>query len=271
MPDTFSERARARGAAPNDGVVSSGGVLRRDARLWDVSLRAALVIALTPVVVAMAMFLVADDPRTFFWLSDEDHPIEWLQFALLVGAIAGFAVTALRLRRLGYTAAAVVTGGLTLGLFLIAGEEISWGQRILGFGTPSSLQNAQDEATLHNIRGLHQYFVHGVAIIGLYGAVAPLVWYAVRSRRARTPLNRLLVPPLFLSFAFAIPFLYRGVRFTFAPEVRYPNHIGQIVEYSETTELCLYFGVLVFAVLYLRAINRTSPRNQRRSRPHRPR
>jgi hypothetical protein len=265
MADTLAQRASSRRGTSNDGVTSGGGVLRRDAHLWGVPTRVAVAVALTPVVVAVAMFLLADAQQTFFWLSDEDHPIEWLQFALLVPAIVAFAATALKLSRLRYNAAATVTAGLTLGLFFIAGEEISWGQRILGFGTPSSLQgtNYQDEATLHNIGGLHQYFVHGVALIGFYGAVAPLLWYAVRSRRARTPLSLLLVPPLFLAPAFAIAFLYRGVRFLFAPEDRYPSHIGQIVEYSETTELCLYFGVLIFAVLYLRVVNRTLGRDSR--------
>jgi hypothetical protein len=191
MADTLAQRASSRRGTSNDGVTSGGGVLRRDAHLWGVPTRVAVAVALTPVVVAVAMFLLADAQQTFFWLSDEDHPIEWLQFALLVPAIVAFAATALKLSRLRYNAAATVTAGLTLGLFFIAGEEISWGQRILGFGTPSSLQgtNYQDEATLHNIGGLHQYFVHGVALIGFYGAVAPLLWYAVRSRRARTPLT----------------------------------------------------------------------------------
>ena len=46
----------------------------------------------------------------------------------------------------------------TLGFFLLfffgAGEEISWGQRLIGFETPDSLKeiNRQDEVTLHNIR-----------------------------------------------------------------------------------------------------------------------
>ena len=265
MPESLVERASSRSGIPNDGMTIDDGIVRRDARLWDVSPRVALALALTPVVIALSLFLVADAQQTFFWLSDEDHPIEWLQFALLVPAIIGFSVTAWKLRRLRYTAAAIATSGLTLGLFFIAGEEISWGQRILGFGTPSTLQSAnyQDEATLHNIGGLHQYFIDGVALVGLYGAVAPFVWYALFSKRARTPLTRLLVPPLFLAPAFIIAFLYRGVRLVFAPEDRYPSHIGQIVEYSETTELCLYFGVLVFALLYLHAVNRIPPSDSR--------
>lgn len=46
-------------------------------------------------------------------------------------------------------------GGLFIGLLFLfgAGEEISWGQRIFGFGTPETLQhlNKQDEFNLHNL------------------------------------------------------------------------------------------------------------------------
>ena len=40
-------------------------------------------------------------------------------------------------------------------LFVAAGEELSWGQRLLGLQTPPALQeiNAQDEINLHNLYG----------------------------------------------------------------------------------------------------------------------
>jgi hypothetical protein len=40
-------------------------------------------------------------------------------------------------------------------LFLAAGEELSWGQRIFDFGTPEAVQaiNSQDETSLHNLYG----------------------------------------------------------------------------------------------------------------------
>jgi hypothetical protein len=44
---------------------------------------------------------------------------------------------------------------LTVFLFIAAGEELSWGQRLFGFGTPDRLAsvNAQGETTLHNLYG----------------------------------------------------------------------------------------------------------------------
>jgi hypothetical protein len=44
-------------------------------------------------------------------------------------------------------------------LFVMGGEEISWGQRIFGFVTPAQLNgsNIQHEFNLHNINGVHQH------------------------------------------------------------------------------------------------------------------
>ena len=52
--------------------------------------------------------------------------------------------------------------------FVLAGEEISWGQRILGIATPESLKavNVQEEFNFHNIDGIHQH----VRLVGVLSA-----------------------------------------------------------------------------------------------------
>ncbi len=42
-----------------------------------------------------------------------------------------------------------------VGFFMLFGEEISWGQRLLGFETPEAFKeiNVQDEFNLHNLAG----------------------------------------------------------------------------------------------------------------------
>ena len=59
---------------------------------------------------------------------------------------------ALRLRRRN-TAAALVLAAAALGGIFIGGEELSWGQRIFGWGSPDyfSANNVQDEINLHNL------------------------------------------------------------------------------------------------------------------------
>lgn len=62
-------------------------------------------------------------------------------------------------------------------MFLVGGEEISWGQRLFGIGTPESLGavNVQDEFNIHNIDGIHQHVrLAGVAFISLFCFLLPI-------------------------------------------------------------------------------------------------
>ena len=104
--------------------------------------------------VHLARFL--DAPRANA-LVGEDGFIEMLgAICLLLGAVFAFVALlrlrsnhdAGRLKQLAYL-------GLVLFLVLAAGEEISWGQRLLGFETPAPIAkvNAQEETNLHNLAG----------------------------------------------------------------------------------------------------------------------
>ncbi|MBE9158266.1 hypothetical protein IQ265_15735 [Nodosilinea sp. LEGE 06152] len=62
-------------------------------------------------------------------------------------------------------------------MFLVGGEEISWGQRLFGIVTPESLStvNVQDEFNIHNIDGIHQHVrLAGVAFISLFCFLIPI-------------------------------------------------------------------------------------------------
>lgn len=84
----------------------------------------------------------------------EDGPIEWLTVFVLVGCgvLCLWRVFHLRLKK----TCLFLSMTLLLGLFFlfVAGEEISWGQRLLKVKTPEWFQqkNAQGETNLHNLR-----------------------------------------------------------------------------------------------------------------------
>lgn len=62
-------------------------------------------------------------------------------------------------------------------MFMVGGEEISWGQRIFGITTPTSLEavNVQNEFNIHNIDGIHQHVrMLGVAFVGLFCFLIPI-------------------------------------------------------------------------------------------------
>ena len=94
--------------------------------------------------------LLAADPWTFHALSGEDHWVENLTavWFLLAGLL--LFVTALAERSL-FRRCAYILGGMAM--VFAAGEEISWGQRILGFATPDFLMplNESKEFNVHNI------------------------------------------------------------------------------------------------------------------------
>ncbi len=97
-----------------------------------------------------------DDPIAD-WLVSEDGLFEVLgAVALLVGSTFTF-LALLRLRSRGGASLLKLLSyaGVGLLLFVAAGEELSWGQRLLGIETPESVRriNAQGEITLHNLYG----------------------------------------------------------------------------------------------------------------------
>jgi hypothetical protein len=240
-------------------------VFARDAEAWGLTPRQGLIIALFPVAATLAFLAAVPFPRLFLWVIDEDSLLETLQFLLILATTilsARISQWLLRTRRLGLGMLYVL---LTLATFFIAGEEISWGQRIFGWQTPEPLKqiNAQQEISVHNIYGFHQLFIYAVMLGGLYGAVVPLVRSLFSARRPRSTLSYLLIPPLCLVPSFFMPFGYRLYRLLFLPNLSHSRGyaVFVITEFNELTELCLYFALVVFAWLNLRRF--VSTQNER--------
>jgi len=133
----------------------------------------------------------------FMRITEEDHLVENAQSLLFfVGAmLAGWIAWALgRRRRIGWVALYML---LAVGLGYLAGEEISWGQRIFQIETPGwflAHHNNQDEMNLHNLpevqhvtRKLFNRAVKTVTLLTLIG------WMAGLRRRPRWQ-ARLWVP-----------------------------------------------------------------------------
>ena len=94
--------------------------------------------------------LLVADPSALHALSREDYYVENLTAVWFL--LAGFLlfVTAL-VERSFFRRCVYILGGIVM--VFVAGEEISWGQRIFGFATPDFLMhlNAQREFNVHNI------------------------------------------------------------------------------------------------------------------------
>jgi hypothetical protein len=94
------------------------------------------------------------DVGTFARFAQEDGPVEWPSTFLLLGASALFGAAAMGRARRGdrWTAGPALL--LALLMFVMAMEEISWMQRVVGFRTPEELArvNWQGEFNFHNVQ-----------------------------------------------------------------------------------------------------------------------
>ena len=109
------------------------------------------------------------------WINREDGVLEYAQAGFLLLASAVSLGIALRLR--GMRARRAMHAFLALLFFAMFGEEISWGQRILGFDTPENLKglNVQNEVNLHNMYGY--MFDHlFILLFFVWGCVVPLLY-----------------------------------------------------------------------------------------------
>jgi hypothetical protein len=163
----------------------------REARSSSRALLAAL-IAIEVIAIGMCV-LAATSERTWASVAQEDGTIEWATFVAFVMAAGWLAVVVRRISpSWWYQGACLLLAAFCL---VVAGEEISWGQRVFGFKPPDVFleRNFQQELNLHNVlmdeRGLG---------------------FALESKH--------LVMAIVLGFCIAWPLLVRTKRFeVFAP------------------------------------------------------
>src|SRR5574341_974986 len=142
-------------------------------------------------------------------------------------------------------------------MFFISGEEIAWGQRLLGLETPEKLEagNLQGEITLHNIIGVLGVINLVMMLISGGAAAAFFVNQKIHVEQYWKGADFLFVPPFFLVTSFLIMFLYRLFR-----RLVWRDPGFTITRYGEWAELCLAFGLGGFAWLNHRRLrNATKP------------
>lgn len=176
------------------------------------------------------------------WLEGEDSVGEWMTFwAFLLASF--FVLRALRWRRQMDRWTLLYLSGLALLFFVCAGEEISWGQRLIGFGTPDFMDDAneQGEFNLHNLgfTSLRPIVIFST-IVQFFGIILPLLLWKWTSPSAGC-LRRYLSPP------WLIPcFVFAEVLKPLARQVRpwVADHLGVDVSsmmWHETKELVEQF------------------------------
>ena len=228
------------------------GVLEADAREWGLTLRQSLSLATVAPIIALVGLALVPFRDVFTALADEDGPVEYAQWALIVGLVVLYALIGRLLWRRDMRRLAILYLVGAAGFVFIGGEEVSWGQRILGFATPDGLGeiNKQGEANVHNIGSVLLVFNITVVAICAGAMLLPILRWTVWRDRARSLATFALIPPLAVLPFFLFPFAYRITRWVFLPTS------GQtITHYAEFMELCFYFGLFAFAMLTRRALS----------------
>ncbi len=95
----------------------------------------------------------------FDWLRSEDGPLEWIQFIeYALSSLLAFLIFFKQPKKIEINA--IIWFLIAIFSFVIAGEEISWGERLTGFGINSiSSLNVQGETNFHNLPFFHNYLL----------------------------------------------------------------------------------------------------------------
>lgn len=238
-----------RGSRVRSVAARAAEQLSSEATELDVRPGTARALFLFPLVGSIVVALLRLYKPLFSFLADEDSFLEWLEFLGYAGTAGLAGVNAFALRRRGLRLAAMGWFGVAAACLFIAGEEISWGQRILGFHTPDELAeiNRQGEANIHNIKSIQDALNYGFLIAAVYGVAVP---WAYRQRFGPPENNaRFLLPPLFLTSAFLILGGYKLLRLTLIPRGRYT-----ITKYGEWVEFLFTYALLAFAAVTMRLV-----------------
>lgn len=173
-------------------------------------------------------------------ISQEDHIVEWATVVFYLPAAFLYMRHGLRRRR---------PFDFLVGLFcfFVAGEEFSWGQRLLGLKPPKLFleENVQQELTLHNFFGPSAHDVVFLSALLGYVVLLPLLSRRGRFRPMLESIGATPPPARFAPWGLFLSLLY----------VLYPMHLSS--EWIETIVAALFLSggwLLVSKRLTQRAI-----------------
>lgn len=168
-------------------------------------------------------------------ISREDSLIEYLQaITLLAAGVLSYMNT--HQRELSKTAK-IIFYLLGISFIMIAGDELSWGQRLLDIPTPNSWAqiNTQGELTLHNLYPTDYLVQFGYLLISAYGLAGRTISNLLSHSKAS--LWHIFTPGSYLAPFFLFPFVLN---------LRYVWGEHSLGQFAEPAELFLYLGLLLF-------------------------
>lgn len=230
-------------------------LLNDGARAWNLSPTKVAIICSLPFIIALiggGTALISKD--AYKWFTGEDRFAETMQVLFYSLAFLLSLVITYQQWRAGEKLIAFLYLGLSLAIFFLIGEELSWGQRIFGWETSETFASAnkQDETNLHNIHGVGATFKWMQLLVGAYGTLLPLVVLRWSAPDRFQKMISMVIPHYTLIPYFLLLFVWRIYRNFFEAPTKY---YFAIAEYNEVMELILSIGLFLFIVFQLRQFN----------------
>ncbi len=174
----------------------------------------------------------------FLEIVKEDELIEYLQFFVLAGgAVANGLLAAKLFPHQNTKIMALLHGFIALGFLVVAGDEISWGQRLLDIKTTATFaaHNRQGEISLHNLYTFEWLVIYAYIIIS---------WVGLLGRRLVKMLGSLAKYQNYFAITQTVGYFLLPTYF-FTLQLISP---GAVREWSEPAELFLYTGMVLWSV-----------------------
>lgn len=211
-------------------------------------------------ILSYSVFLFLDE-KMVARLGDEDNFFEWSTALCFLAASVVFWQTYRIKKNIWFLLFAVV-------FFVGFGEEISWGQRVIGFRTPEKLEhiNVQKEFSIHNIEILNRTDLSGSTKHGfsrlleinfifklfmiIYGVLIPLFAFHNRFSKNIVWKLKLPVPPVSIGILFIVNWLTFRVLLSYllpsGYEFQYYDSDTEIFEFVSSAIILfisLYFNI----------------------------
>ena len=145
-------------------------------------------------------------------------------------------------------------GGIAL--FLVAGDEISWGQRLLNYQTPEAIldyTDQQNEVSWHNSKDVAKHLGDLYVLISSYGSFSFLVYELVKKvKRKFEPVIRHFMVLMPASLFFMAKLLYDVLDNVLGIDLPFSFH-----SWSEYMELSMYLGIFIqLFLIYYRQVKK---------------
>ncbi len=175
----------------------------------------------------------------------EDHLIEWLQFwVLFVGGVLSLVKAWLSFNSAKRNWLFILFFlGAGLVFIFVAGDEIAWGQRVLGLSVSEEVQliNRQGEYTVHNLYAVEWAVAYMYGILSGFGIVGRWIVSTIAKINTKIRFMTPFTPHYSLIPIFTLSFIF------FIQQLRIMWGVWHV--WSEPAELLLYLGLVLWVLL----------------------